>query len=85
MTIAEIQQKLLDNGWRFQETTFSDGTVIVRLTQSPNPPAFSERTYELGWGRFPREQAWQMLRAYFDNRVADWSKPAHKEHPELSL
>jgi len=71
MTILEMQEELLANGWQWREYVFNDhlsGNCRIELTQHPSPHAFDIESrcgmdpipYVIGWGRFSRQVCWEM-------------------------
>jgi hypothetical protein len=70
MGILEMQGVIQGLGWQWQELVFNDGSAnncMIEFTQDKSPHALSEYPRpkdRLGWGRFPREKAWQMAYDY---------------------
>jgi len=68
--VAALQAKFANKGWRWQETTFENGEVMIQFSPSANPHAFSigngseSREQEYGWGRFERLTAWENSYAF---------------------
>lgn len=67
MTIPEMQEAILLLGWQFHEHVFLDRTTYIEFTQDRGNLVFNEYPRPadcVGWGRFPREQAWRMAYDY---------------------
>ncbi len=80
MTIADMQQAILNLGWQFQEHIFNDGLpeCYVQFSKDKSPHVFGSyvndeacdeelrkaRRERVGWGRFRRQWAWQQAYDY---------------------
>ncbi len=78
MNILEMQEAILADGWRFTETTFNDGSGDTYIELSQTQEGFIglgvKMSYdkhgnslpldEVGWGRYPRQQAWEKAYQY---------------------
>lgn len=69
--IVQAQEAFRKAGYQWQECVFNDGNprdCSVRLTKSTDPCAFGcgypEPTDTVGWGRYPRAEAWSMALAW---------------------
>lgn len=65
MTIAQMQNVILGLGWQFQEQVFNDGkpnNCMIDFSRDKSPHALdSPKAADcIGWGRFPRQECWQM-------------------------
>jgi hypothetical protein len=66
MTILQMQEAIMAKGWQFKEHVFNDGNphnCFIEFTQDKSPFALSDSPKpkdRVGWGRFPRQMAWQM-------------------------
>ena len=65
LSIDQIQEAIMENGWRFHEVTNHDGTTKIEFSRSANPNCFdiSSDDYDVhlrGWGTYPRQEAWEM-------------------------
>lgn len=66
--IAKIQREFIADGFQFIEHIYNDhnkslADCSIRLTKTTSPHAFEfglEREPNIGWGRFPRIDAWTM-------------------------
>lgn len=65
MTIAQIQDEFIKDGFQFMEHVFNDGSernCYVRFTKTTYHSAFNpgeERQPDIGWGRYNRQLCWQ--------------------------
>lgn len=80
MDILAVQQRLIDAGFQFQEHVFNDDkhrNCFIKITRVKSPHAFDipgkydhitveEAREELGWGRFPRVEAWRLVAEWLD-------------------
>jgi len=63
--VAKAQKAFCEAGYQWEENIFNDGCdeCMVKFTKSQDPTALSrypEPDDTVGWGRFPRDQAWSM-------------------------
>lgn len=65
-SVARWQRAISERGYRWLEITFDNGEAYIRFSKESNPLVFSDFNdpNELGWGRFPREEAWQKAFIY---------------------
>jgi hypothetical protein len=80
MTIPEMQDQIQAWGWQWQEHVFNDGTTqncYLQCNKNTNPHVFGpapgeqtrkDREGNVGWGRFPRQTAWEFAYAYIRER-----------------
>jgi hypothetical protein len=75
MTVAEMQERILELGWQFEEHVFNDGNpanCYVRFCRDRSPHVFGSYAVDckdpqlraaiediIGWGRFSRQYAWE--------------------------
>lgn len=72
MSIEEMQEAIIKEGWQWQEHVFNDGDYrdcTISATDDKSPHAFTHEARDgllgkVGWGRFPRQKAWEMAYNY---------------------
>jgi hypothetical protein len=91
MTIEEMREKLLSEGYQILEHIFNEGkpnNCILKVSKSQEPLAFDYMdthydTEQLVWGRYEREECWQ--RCYHALLDDTWEEPFPDDPLEDSL
>ena len=65
LSIDQIQDAIMESGWRFHEIANHDGTTKIEFSRSSKPNCFDIHSddYDVhlrGWGTYPRQDAWEM-------------------------